>query len=133
LKRRQLPGPSDGRRRTLRLWHLALAVLMASLVFGAIRVFTRGPDGPVTGALAALVLASVAAGISFALIKAGRALAGWATAGLRDRGVHIGGVIGFGIWLAGLLLEVGYILVSIAVGPIATIALILWLSWLARQ
>jgi hypothetical protein len=40
----------------------------------------------------------------------------------------MGGVVGFGVWLLGIGLEVGLFLASIVIGPVATIALMLWLA-----
>ena len=132
MNSRQAPGPLDERRRTFHLWHLALAVLVASLIFGAIRALAREPSGPVIGGVAAIVLASVVGvGLSFGLIRAGRALAGRATADLKVRGVRMGGVIGFGVWFVGIVVEVGFVLASIVIGPVAAIALALWITRLA--
>ena len=129
MNSRQAPGPPDERRRTFHLWHLALAVLVASLIFGAIRALAREPSGPV---IIAMVLASVVGvGLSFGLIRAGRALAGRATADLKVRGVRMGGVIGFGVWFVGIVVEVGFVLASLVIGPVAAIALALWITRLA--
>jgi hypothetical protein len=105
---------------------LAVAVLVSALAFGTLRSIVREPDD-----LAVLVLISISVGVSFALIRACRKLAGWVTTGLKDRGVRMGGVVGFGVWLLGIGLEVGLFLASIVIGPIATIFLMLWLARLA--
>jgi hypothetical protein len=103
---------------------LAAAVLVSALFFGAIRALVSRSDGPVVGGLAILILASVAVAISSTLILAGRKLAGWATARLKDWGVRIGGVFGFLAWLLGLGVEVAFVLASILVGPIAAVSLL---------
>ena len=48
-------------------------------------------------------------------------------------GVRRGGVVGFLAWLVGIGAEVFYYVAAIVVGPIATIALLLWLARLAGR
>ena len=112
-----------GGRRRLRLWHLSVAVLVAALAFGAIRSLVRESSRPV----AAVFMASAAVGVSFALIRLGRAVAGRAMAALKGWGVRRGGVVGFGAWVAGIGVEAGFVLASIVIGPVATVALLAWL------
>ncbi len=118
-------------RKRWRLWHFAVIVLAAALVLGAIRAIARGPGGPAVNSLVALVMAAACGGASYGIVQAGRKVAGRATTGLKQWGIHRDGVIGFLAYLVGLGLEVGFVLAAIVIGPIATIALLFWLARLA--
>lgn len=126
LSDREAIGPTARGRRRLRLWHLSVAVLVSALALGAIRALGREPNG-----LASLALILISSGISLGLIRAFRALAGRAIGRLKGWGLRMGGVLGFGVWSAGVAMDVGFLLASILIGPIATIIVALWLSRLA--
>ena len=119
------------RRRKLRLWHLSVAVLVASLVFGVIRALAREPDERMAIGVSVPIMISIGAGISFTFIRVGETLMSWATADLRGRGDGTWGVVGFCVWLLGFGLYAGFSLASIVIVPVATIVFILWLARVA--
>ncbi len=120
------PGRPAGRPRW-KLWHFTVIVLAAALVFATIRALSGEPNGPIDG-LYSLVVLAIAGLAPLGLIMGGRKVAGWATSGLKDWGVRRGGMFGFTAWLVGISVEVGYYLASIVVGPVAAIAVFLWLA-----
>ena len=119
-------------KKRWKLWHFAVVVLLAALIFGTIRALSGQPDGPIDG-LYSLVVATLAGLAPLALIRVGRKVAGRATSGMKGWGVRRGGVIGFMAWLVAGGVEVVYYLAAIVIGPIATIALLLWLAGLAGR
>jgi hypothetical protein len=115
-----------------RLWHLAVLVLLAAPVLGAVRAMATAGDRAIDGVSAAVVLGF--AGLApLALIQAGRWLLGPATSALKDWGVRIGGVVGFLVWVATIGLEVTFYVGSIVVAPVAVIFLLIWLARLAGR
>lgn len=114
-------------RRTIRLWHLVVAVFASALVLAMIRSLDREVRGVAAGGVSALALSAVSVAISFGFIHVGKVLGGWITRGLMERSVRRGGVLGFFGWLVGIGLNVAYVLVAIVVGPVATLAIAYWL------
>jgi hypothetical protein len=117
------------RKRRLKLWHFAVVVLLAALIFGTIRALSqRGPDGPAEAILVSMVIASACGGAAYAIIRLGRKVAGRATSGLKEWGIRRDGLVGFLAYLIAFMLEVGFFLVAIVLGPVLVITLIALLT-----
>jgi hypothetical protein len=125
--RAQLIGDQPKRRRPFRLWHLVAAVFVSALAFGGLRGLVRNPNGTGIGVLTAPVLISISVAITFAIIHVGKKLGGGLTDGLIGWAVRRGGVVGFFVWLLGIGINVGFVLTAVLVGPVATVAFLLWL------
>ena len=111
------------RKRRWKLWHFAVLVLLAALVFGTIRALARrGPDSPLEAILVSLVMASACGGAAYAIIRIGRKVAGRATSGLKEWGIQRDGLVGFLAYLIAFVLEVSFFLVAIVLGPVLVIA-----------
>jgi hypothetical protein len=113
-------------KRRWKLWHLAMAVLVSALVFGAIRAIARESNGATVGGMTAAVLILASGASSLAFVHLGRKLQDRATGGLTRWAVRRGGVVGFCAWAVGIGLNVGITLGAIVLGPVATTVFLFW-------
>jgi hypothetical protein len=123
------PLKQAGQKR-LKLWHFAVVVVIAALIFATIRAIRQGPRGPAELIQVSLVVASACGLASLALFRVGRKMSGRATAGLKQWGFRQDDFLGFVAFLVAVGLEVCFTLAALVIGPVVAIVFFAWLAGL---
>jgi hypothetical protein len=113
-----------GRPRKLKLWHITVVVLLASLILGGFKALTRGSNPSETDVFLGFLGIWIVACLALLVVSFGMKQARRANQWLKEWAVVRGGLLGFGVWMVGIGIDLAIIVGAIGIALVLIIGLV---------